>query len=411
MNIPKEQLREGRMKALKKVKKEKSRRIAFVGCSTVIVFCLCFLLTVQQSHTFASFAAKIPGLSALVELIQDNEGIIDALENDYFEELGLSQSKDGKTVTLHGAIIDEYNVFLNYDFDFTHKVANHNAYDIEIFQAGKLIMEGSSSRGTMDDVDGPVSHSKHKFEMQLPKPIDRELLDFNVVITFRDGTILDFPFTLKNPIAKTKVTKANRVVSVNGQRFTITEIRRTPLRVAIDIEENPNNTMKILSYEGMTIQLNTGNQRKPIMNGLTAFHLEDDKTTTYLFQSNYFYEADEMTITFNKILAVPKDENFIEVDFATNEVLYVPSYIDWDISVHNNTLTINNQTSNGMARQYVTYAIKEDGSRLDSGNFQLYTNGQFKTTFSDYKGKAKLIIHYFDNPIGEKIQIPISLQK
>jgi hypothetical protein len=410
MNIPKEKLREGRMKALKKVKKEKSRKVGLVGFGSVIVLCFCFIFTVQQSPTFASFAAKIPGLSALVELIQDNEGIIDALENDYYEELGLIQSKDGKTVTLHGAIIDEYNVFLNYDFDFTRKVANHNAYDLEIFQAGKSIMEGNTSIGTMDDGDGPVSHSKHTFEMQLPKPIDRELLDFTVVITFRDGTILDFPFTLKNPIAKTKVTKANRVVSVSGQQFTITEIRRTPLRVAIDIEENPNNTMNILSYDGMAIHLNTGNERKPIVNGLSSYREDGDLPTTYLFQSNYFYEADELTITFDQIMAVPKDDNFIEVNFATNEVLYVPSYIDWDISIHDNEVTIKSRTSDGIARQYVRFAIKEDGSKLNGGYVRLYMDGHFKTTFSDYKGKAKLIIHYFDNPIGENIQVPISLQ-
>lgn len=410
MNIPKEQLREGRIKALHKAKKEKSRKVAFVGCSTVIVFCLCFLLTVQQSPTFASFATKIPGLSALVELIQDNKGIQDAIENDYYEEIGLIQSKNGKTVTLHGAIIDEYNVFLNYEFDFTRKVANHNAYDIEIFQAGKSIMEGASSRGTMDDGDGPVSHSKHQFEMQLPKPIDRELLDFTVVITFHDGTILDFPFTLKNPIAKTKVTKANRVVSVSGQQFTITEIRRTPLRVAIDLEENPNNTMNILSYDGMAIHLNTGNERKPIMNGLSSYREDGDLATTYLFQSNYFYEADELTITFDQVMAVPKDDNFIEVDFATYEVLYVPDYIDWDISIHDNEVTIKSRTSDDIARQYVRFAIKEDGSKLEGGYVRLYTDGHFKTTFSDYKGKAKLIIHYIDNPIGENIQVPISLQ-
>ena len=408
MRIPKQQLQEGRMKALQKVKKENIRKQGLVGLGSIILLCIGFIFSVQQSPTFASFAAKIPGLSTLVELIQDNEGIQDAIDNNYYEELGLMQSKDEKTVTLHGAIIDEYNVFLNYDFDFTQKVANHNQYNIEILQAGKLIMEGTSSRGTMDDIDGPVSHSKHKFEMHLLKPIDRELLDFKVIITFYDGTILEFPFTLKNPLAKTKVTRANKEVNVNGQRFTISEIRRTPLRVAIDIEENPNNTMKILSYEGMAIHLNTGNQREPIMNGLTAFQSENQTSTTYLFQSNYFYDADEMAIIFDEIMAVPKDDYFIEVDFATNEVLYIPDYIDWDISIHNNEVTIKSKTSE--ARQYIMYAIKEDGSRIDGSNLKLYTNGQFKTTFSDYKGKAKMIIHFFDNPIGENVKVPIILQ-
>ena len=115
-----------------------------------------------------------------------------------------------------------------------------------------------------------------------------------------------------------------------------------------------------------------------------------------------------MTIMIDKLLAVPMDDHFIEVDFATNEVMYIPDYIDWDISIHNNEVTIKSKTSE--ARQYVMYAIKENGSRLESGNFQLYTDGEFKTTFSDYKGKAKLIIHYFENPIGENVEVPISLQ-
>ena len=181
--------------------------------------------------------------------------------------------------------------------------------------------------------------------MHLLKSIDRELLNFKVIITFYDGTNLEFPFTLKNPLAKTKITRAKKEMNVNGQRFTISEILRTPLCVAIDIEENPNNTMKILSYEGMAIHLNTGNQREPIMNGLTAFQSENQTSTTYLFRSNYFYDADEMTIIFDEIMAVPKDDHFIEVDFANNEVLYIPDYIDWDISIHNNEVTIKSNTS------------------------------------------------------------------
>lgn len=115
--------------------------------------------------------------------------------------------------------------------------------------------------------------------------------------------------------------------------------------------------MKILNYEGKAIHLNTGNHRELILNGLTSFKMDEDMTTTYLFQSNYFYEADEMTITFDKILAVPKDDNFIEVDFATNEVLYVPDYIDWDTSIDGNQVTIKSEASEDMAWQYVSDAI------------------------------------------------------
>lgn len=82
-----------------------------------IIF-LSFLLTVRVSPTIANYAAKIPGLSVIVELVQENEGIKDAIANEYYEELGILVQDKDVTITVQGAIIDEYGVMLMYDFDY-----------------------------------------------------------------------------------------------------------------------------------------------------------------------------------------------------------------------------------------------------------------------------------------------------
>lgn len=89
IKIPKDKLRQGRMDAYTKLKKERRRKKQWQGIAAVAIIFLSFLLTVRVSPTIASYAAKIPGLSVIVELVQENEGIKDAIANEYYEELGI----------------------------------------------------------------------------------------------------------------------------------------------------------------------------------------------------------------------------------------------------------------------------------------------------------------------------------
>ena len=86
-----------------------------------------------MSPTIANYAAKIPGLSVIVELMQENEGVKDAIENDYYEELGIMANDGDVTITLQGAIIDEYSIMLMYDFDYPTPRSNHTNYDASIY--------------------------------------------------------------------------------------------------------------------------------------------------------------------------------------------------------------------------------------------------------------------------------------
>lgn len=416
MDIPKNKLRQGRFDALSKVKKERRRKKQWQTITAVSIVFLSFLLSVRVSPTIASYAAKIPGLSVIVELIQENEGIKDAIDNEYYEELGILEQGKDVTITLQGAIIDEYGIMLMYDFDFLTAKSDHNNYLVEIYQGDKKI-ESGYSYGTMDDVNGKVSHSNHKLEMTLDTPLDTNIQEFRVKFEMRggDNQIITIPFTLEKPIAKAKIVEPNAVITVQNQHLTVNKIIRTPLRIQIEVQPNPANTMQIVALDNISLELKNGNKRELIRNGLIGTGSFRDGPYTFYLQSNYFYDSDEMIFRIGEIQAVPKGEDYIEVDFTTKEVLYKPDFISWDIKVVGNNVYLNAPVKDNHGRQHLYPAEKADGTRLESTGSSFTTSDHegynYREYYEPYNGKAKLWINYLDNPIATDVELKIDLTK
>ena len=305
IEIPKEKLRQDRIKVFAKIKKEQRRRKQLLSVGTVAVLFISLLFLVRVSPTIANYAAKIPGLNVIVELMQENEGVKDAIENDYYEELGIMASEGDVIITLQGAIIDEYSIMLMYDFDYLTPRSNHTNYHASIYQGDKLI-EAGFTYGTNDDIDGPVAHSEHTLEMTLDKPIDTSILDFRVQFEMEGDNkqTIDIPFTLKKPIAKAKIVEPNEVIEMQGQRLLVKKIIRTPLRIQVVVEVDPNNTLQILALDDISIELSSSNKRGPIRNGVTGLGSLRDGAYTFYMQSNYFYDATEMILRIGEIHAI-----------------------------------------------------------------------------------------------------------
>jgi len=342
MDIPKDKLRQGRIEAFTKLKKERRRKKQWQGITAVAILFLSFLLTVRVSPTIASYAAKIPGLSVIVELVQENEGIKDAIANEYYEELGILVQDKDVTITLQGAIIDEYGVMLMYDFDYPTKKSNHHNYTVNIYQ-GDQQLKNSMSYGTKDSLDEPVAHSGHILELTLDQPLDTKNPNFRVEFEMRDGDkqTISIPFSLEKPIAKAKVVEPNTSITAQGQSLTISKIIRTPLRIHIEVKPDPSNKMQIVALDNISLELKNGSKRELIRNGLVGSGSFREGQSTFYLQSNYFYDSDELIVRIDEIQAVPKGEDYIEVDFATKEVLYKPDFIDWDIKVVGNDVYVN----------------------------------------------------------------------
>lgn len=100
IDIPHEQLEESRRKNIVRFQKEKrNRQRTWKSIAVTCALLFLFVTSIRVSPAFASTIAKIPGFAPLVEMITYDKGVKDILHNNYYEELGLSQTKNG--LSLH----------------------------------------------------------------------------------------------------------------------------------------------------------------------------------------------------------------------------------------------------------------------------------------------------------------------
>lgn len=243
--------------------------------------------------------------------------------------------------------------------------------------------------------------------------LDINKQDFRVEFKIGDGQqqTITIPFTLKKPIAEAKVVEPNAIIETQGQRLYIREIIRTPLRIQLIVEADKSNTMQILALDDVSIEIDSFNKDEPIKNGFyTSGSLREGQYTLYL-QSNYFYDAEELTLKIGQIHALNKGEDYIEVDFGGNEIISKPAFIDWDLKVNNYTVYVDTPLTKQLHQPFYP-AEKADGSDLHSV-FATVSDHEQKSMYSEsyepYNGVAKLWIRYFVNPIAEDIELKIEL--
>ena len=413
IDVPKEKLQQVRMDMFRKVQREKRRKKRIVSVACISMLCLSLLFSIRVSPTIASQVAKIPGFQAIVTAIAIDKGIKDIVDHEYYEEINVTQSRKGLALTLQGVIADNLGFVLFYDADASFDISKLNLEKVQLFQGAEEIECGCTF--TMNASNQTYISSSVKYSFL--KPIAYTSKDFKAVFHFQDeekgNIVISLPFSLKNEIAKEKIFTANRTIDVNGQKFTITQIRRSPLKVALDIEVAKDNTMQLLALDDVAIMTESGERRESIRNDISADgNIRDGKFTLYL-QSNYFDDPASLTVMIGAVQAVPKGEDFFEVDFGTKEIITKPTYFKGDISIVQQSVAVKMKKNNEGKLLMLSDAIKEDGTPLDFKSLTISRDEQYvveTSQFEEYNGKAKLYLNYYPNPIGENIEVNIPLQ-
>ncbi|MFJ7667545.1 DUF4179 domain-containing protein [Lysinibacillus sp. NPDC097195] len=411
IDVPKDKLQQLRLDALCKVKREKTTKKRIVSVAIVFLCCLSLLFSIRVSPTIANYVAKIPGLDAIVTAVVRDKGIKDIVDNHYYEEINVTQHKEGLALKLQGVIADYSGFVLYYDADAPFELFLDK---VQLFQGEDEIECGCSFTHNASDQTNITSSVDFSFS----EPITYTSKDFKAIFHFKDkekGNIaMTIPFTLQNDIAKEKVFTANRTVDVAGQKFTVTQIRQSPLKMAVDIEVDEANTMQILALEDIAVETLNGERRGTLVDRSSIYKNNANGKFTVYLQSNYFNDPQELTLKIGAVQAVPKGEDFIEVDFATQEVISKPDYLDWDIAIEGQSLkTSAKKWDDSDRHMFFTTAQKADGTELEyaGGSFSDDDEYLYATeTFKNYDGKAKIKIDYFYNPIGKNIELKIPLK-
>ncbi|WP_413303342.1 DUF4179 domain-containing protein [Bacillus sp. 1P10SD] len=331
IEAPLELLDEAILNGFMKAKAEKRRKplmkkwVISIGLAAFIL--IGFFSSIRLSPAFANYITVIPGMEKLVELIRNDKGKMLAVENDYYEKLGVSQEKNGMTFTIDGAITDENGLVLFYTVESDNEDTELNIDEPRLnYKDGQSLNWGSLSHSSGEvHTDGSgKSISTGTLEVGLAQPLESKELELKVKVK-RETQTEDFvlPFQLKKEVQEKKTYQLNKTVTIEGQKITFLDTTIYPLRVAVHIKMDHGNTKKILNFDDLRLVDENGEVWNKIANGVSASKISDDEAIIYL-QSNYFREPKELYLVFNKIQAVDKEEAMVMIDTQKKQILKQP---------------------------------------------------------------------------------------
>lgn len=383
-------IQQGVLQAKAKKRKRKKTLWAF---SVAAILILTFVASIRVSPTFASAISTIPGIERFVHLIQNDKGIEAIVKNDYYEPIGISQVKNDITFTIDGIIIDETGAEIFYTLEAPHSLEGMDYPSIKLLNDGRELI-ASSSYGIPAQEQGNIIEDK--FSLVFVEPEQFNSKEFKVQFEVEQAnktTAFEVPFTLKNEIESGKIYTLNKNVEIDGQQIQVKEIKVYPLRVAVTLEFDKQNEMKILGFEDMRIEDENGEIWGSIQSGIGGFGENKNKVNTYFLQSNYFREPKELYLKIDRVQALPQEESYLLVDFGKKEILEQPSHRKIEvINVGSNTIELKYHP----IRENLIYTLFSQGENAKGEIVEIPTQsnrGDEVEQFSEITVDAKDIIN------------------
>jgi hypothetical protein len=341
-------IRLGIMKAKQQQKNSTTLKWSSLAASILLIV---MLTSIRVSPAFAGFVSQIPGMKGIVELIHNDKGLTSAIENDFYEEVNVTDIQNGLGFTVDGMIIDESRMVLFYT------VENFSNIDFASMEELNLI-DGSGKNGLAS------AYSYGGYHDQLTKNNNRSQGKLDV--SFSDETVipetltLQVSFLLKDlnenkialqnelwevqiPIDHSKFVNVKKEFELNetvlfaGQELTFHNVTIFPTRVEVDVEFAEENTMKIFGFEDLRITDEKGEAWAAGTLGIRATQASDNYWKVFL-ESNYFKEGEELFLEATSIQALPKDELDVVVDLANKTIVKGPELLvleEMEIDVDN----------------------------------------------------------------------------
>lgn len=418
IKIPNEALDQARLRATKQYRLEKRRkRRLYSVASTAAIIMLLIVTSVRLSPVFAQTIAKIPGLAHLVDMIDYDKGIEDIVGNNYYEELGIVVTEGDYTLTLQGVVADHSGMIISYKLEAPFDLSKFDNNNIFVSQQGTPLSVVTSYGGPPLD-ETTVLEQKVEIVSNEGVSYKNNNFEFNVHLSDATKTKISIPFTLTKPIEQPKVYELNQSVLVDGQRIDIKQLKISPLRVEIKIDVDEQNKMQLLDFTTVRLIDEKGEDWGKIRNGAIGFGSLREGEVSVFMQSNYFRQPKKLTLIIENIEALPKGEDYIEVDFEQKKVLYVPSELDIDVQVtSNNTLiAIYPTESQDHMKQLLSEAVDQRGNKYHSSKTmtrsseqESYIETTYTFNFEKEMNKSRFYINSYPLYINGKVEIEIPL--
>jgi len=300
--------------------------------------CYAFVLLVNFSTSFAMACAKVPFFKELAEAVSFHPSLYAAVENEWVQPIGQTDTDNGYTMTVEYLIVDQKQLNVFYTLQGGEEVDPEDAYMIRpdfLDARGENVTAAVVTRASY--VNGELYHATADFltEDTMPSEIrmecklerhwdDSESKDVKeTVASFAFDLSFDPKFT-----AQAKVVKVNRWLELDGQKIRLNTVEIYPTHIRIDLEDHPDNTAWLRDLE-LYVENEKGERFGGVTNGISGSGDPDSPFQSgYRLESSFFADSEHLTLHISGAQWLEKDRRWTQVNLTTQETGYLPDRIE-----------------------------------------------------------------------------------
>lgn len=431
-------------KAITKAKKSKRRSLLLK--TPLISFCslaVAFVILVNLFPAVALAMSNTLGLKELVKAVAFNPNLKRAVEHDYYQEIGETETQEDVKVTVDYMILDAGHVSLFfhvnapvkaglYHFDLTNSknegLSACLLYDT-MYETGKL--EEIQIELTDDNYKLPeelIFHITVNKDENFQASRDAQMAVPEDIVTpaiaiepKSSGTDYNFTFKLHPDHIFSQTVKSiliNHWMEIKGQRICLNKLNIYPSYSRLYLSCDSNNSTVL---EGLNIYFkdNRGNLYTPIKNGISATdETASENIGSLYYDSSYFMKANRLTLFIDGISSIDKDKQYGEIDYSAKSISNLPEGVSVDSmelvgSTLNISLKIKSNKSNHYDQILSGSYYDKGGKQYDFGTWGTGTTNDSKTysvcyKISDYEDN-KYKVKWIYSPM-QPLETPITIE-
>lgn len=342
-------------KAVEKAEKEKvnKRKVKwFKPIATVAASLLILVLSINISPVFASYVSRIPGFERLVEMIQFDKGLQEAVDYGFAQKINKSVESEGVTFTVNDIILDQKNLIITYD------LKTEELYKNLVLQKFK-IKDGETGQRILSYSHEPVGDDQYRNvnsgiikihytneKNSIPDEIAIDVASVSGLSKEDDGRErrnIEGQWNTFFKVNKEKLQEAkpkdilvkNKNIVVDNMKFTIDNVKAYPTNLDVHITFDSNNPYRFVGFKNIYMEDEKGNKY-----GFKGSSQEGEYGYTLHFISNYFTKSKGLELHCDGLYIMPKEKQYIEVDLDNKKVIndsgYNLSYLYHRINDTNN---------------------------------------------------------------------------
>lgn len=318
-----------RKSALKK--RRKTSKAVFIPLGTLAAMFALFVALVNFSEPFAEACSEIPALSRLAEAVSFYSSLAAAVQNDYVQEIGQEQTKNGVTAKIEYVIADQKQLHILYslksdeysDMDGRVELSNAPGYFSILSSYHNDIPDGELRRVVVDYDESSDMPDNLDIVLTALAMNDEELSSISNEVASFDFH-LEFDPTLT---AEGETVEVGQTFELDGQTLTLEKAEIYPTHTRLIFSESTKNTawLKSLDYY---MEDENGNRYSPA-SGVSSTGSENGYSmTTYYVESPYFADSEKLTLFITGARWLNKGEETVRVDLASGTAEGLPDGVE-----------------------------------------------------------------------------------